>query len=212
MIIDTPTSPISERLAASRQRLKLKIDEVCARMPSAPSRSKYHAWERGRAMPKIQTIMELANALQVAPTYLMGITEDHRTNLDSGYPCLEETSVQNNEGKMVRIPPNKEATFSAAYFKQLGLTPEQCILVKATDSSMSPTLCKNDLALIDHSNTTPLERDLYALLVADRIWFRWLEPDLDGSIKVTNQDGRETVGEAESLVIVGRVTAILHSR
>ncbi len=212
MIIDTPTSPISERLAQARQRLKLKINEVSARMPSAPSRSTYHAWERGRAMPKIQTILELADALEVAPGFLMGITNDYRSNLDSGYPCLEGTTVTNAEGKTVRISPNKDAAFSAAYFNHLGLTPEQCMLIKASDSSMAPTLSKNDLALIDHGNKTPLERDLYALLVDDRIWFRWLEPDLDGSIKVINQDGRETVAKDESLVIIGRVMAIVHSR
>jgi transcriptional regulator with XRE-family HTH domain len=211
MIIDTE-SPISERLAQARQRLKMKIDDVCARMPSRPSTSKYHAWERGRAMPKIPTILELAAALEVAPGYLMGITNDYRTNLDSGYPCLEGTSVINAEGAAVRIATDKNAAFSAFYFEQLGLTPERCILVKATDSSMSPTLSKNDLALIDHSNKTPRERDLYALLVDNRIWFRWLEPELDGSIKVINHDGREVVAKDESLVIIGRVTAILHSR
>jgi len=211
MIIDSST-PISERIGMARRRLKLKGVEVAARMPSRPIASTYSSWERGVARPKPQTIMELASVLEVAPEFLLGYTNDYRINPDGSYPCLEGTTVTNADGKAVRLAPNKDVTFSAAYFKFLGLNPEQCILVKASDSSMSPTLSKHDLALIDHSNKTPLERDLYALLVDDRIWFRWLEPDLDGSIKVINQDGSVTVAKDESLVIIGRVTAIVHSR
>ena len=211
---------IARRLRARRHELTMTVGQVSARMPSKPSDPRYNHWEKGERLPKMEQILELAEALNVSPAYLCGFTPDMRDHDAEArqFTSLEDAPISLPNGAVVMLPTDRSLQFNVDDVTSHGLRPERLILLVAGDNSMAPVLAEGDRALVDRDQRTPEIRDIFALLVRNKVWFRWICPELDGSFTVTAEDGeqqRETRIEADaldSLCIIGRVTNISRYR
>lgn len=211
---------IARRIRVRRHELDLTIAEVSARMPSKPSDSRYHHWEGGKRLPKMEQLIEIAHALKVSPSWICGFTADMR-DLDADlrlFTSLEDAHISLLSGDLVSLPTDRSLQFNIEELRSLDLKPDRLILLRVSDQSMSPSLSEGDRALVDRERRTPEERDLFAMLVRNKVWFRWICQELDGSFTVTAEDGeaqRPTRIEADkldTLGIIGRVTSITRFR
>lgn len=211
---------IARRLRARRHELGMTVGQVSARMPSKPSDPRFNHWEKGERLPKMEQLLELAQALNVSPSYLCGFTTDMHENDPRGreFARLENAPVTLPSSEVVMLPTDRSIQFNSHDLEAHGLKPERLILLVAGDSSMAPVLCEGDRALVDRDRRVPEVRDMFALLVRNKVWFRWICPELDGTFTVTAEDGeqqRETSIDAaalDSLCIIGRVTNISRYR
>ena len=210
----------ARRLRSCRTEMDLTARQLSARMPSAPSETRISHYESGRNLPKMEQILELAEALNVAPAYLCGFTQFKRDE-DSGareFVSLDDAPVSLPSGDVVMLPTDRTVQFSGEALAAQGLNPARLILLAAGDNSMAPVLPEGARALVNRDQRVPGHRDMYAMLVRNKVWFRWICVELDGSFTVTAEDGeyqRETRIEAsalESLCIIGRVTNISRYR
>ena len=100
----------------------------------------------------------------------------------------------------------------------LKLKPSSIITVKAEDDAMEGVISKGDLALIDMSRKPDAVRDLFAILVGDRIWLRWIRPEINGSYTMSAENSHQypdetlTTEQLQQLNIIGRVAIIEHER
>jgi len=211
---------IAKRLRGRRNELNLSASEVSDRMPSKPIPARYSHWESGRSLPKIEQLIEIAHALKVSPSWVCGFTADMRDpNADTRlFTSLEDAHISLPTGEMVSLPTERSLQFNIEELEARGLKPERLILLKVGDESMAPVLCEDDLALIDREQRTPEGRDLFAMLVRNKVWFRWIRRELDGSFTVTAEDAdaqhptRIEADKLETLCIIGRVTNITRYR
>lgn len=210
----------ARRLRLRRSELELTRGQVSARMASRPSDPRFSHWETGGRLPKMEQILELAEALNVSPAYLCGFTPYKRDEDAEAreFVSLEDAAISLPSGDVVMLPTDKTLQFNAAELIAHNLKPERLILLAATDKSMAPVLPEGARALVNRDQRIPTERDMYAMLVRNKVWFRWICVELDGSFTVTAEDGehqRETRIEAnalETLCIIGRVTNISRYR
>jgi transcriptional regulator with XRE-family HTH domain len=211
---------IARRLRARRHELDMTVAQVSARMPSKPSDPRYNHWEKGERLPKMEQILELADALSVSPAYLCAFTQDMKDQNSETrhFAILKDAPVSLPSGDLVMLPTDRSIQFNLDDIKAHGLNAERLILLVAGDKSMAPVLNEGDRALVDRDQRMPEVRDLFAILVRNKVWFRWICPELDGSFTVTAEDGeqqRETRIEAQALdtlCIIGRVTNISRYR
>lgn len=211
---------IARRIRARRQELELTVSEVSARMPSKPSDPRYNHWEGGKRLPKMEQLIEIAQALKVSPSWICGFTADMR-DLDADtrlFTSLEDAHVTLPSGDVVCLPTDRSLQFSIEDLRMMGLKPDRLILLKVADKSMAPVLSEGDRVLIDRESTVPEERDLFAMMVKNKVWFRWICPELDDSFTVTAEDGeaqrptRIEAAKLETLGIIGRVKSITRFR
>jgi transcriptional regulator with XRE-family HTH domain len=207
----------ARRLRARRLELDLTVGQVSARMPSRPSDPRYNHWEKGERLPKMEQILELAEALNVSPAYICGFTPDMHDQIQNAcqFSTFKKAAISLPTGEVVQLPSDHSVQFNMESLRARGLNPERLILLVADGNSMAPVLNEGDFALVDRDQRVPeRKRDIFAMLVRNKVWFRWICPELDGSFTVTAEDGeqqRETRIEADALdklCIIGRVTNI----
>ncbi|MDI3269027.1 S24 family peptidase, partial [Pseudomonas sp. AL15] len=95
-----------------------------------------------------------------------------------------------------------------------------CLLpFTATDRSMRGLIEEGDKVLIDRSITNALNRDdLFAILVGERIWIRWIRQDIEGQYKIQAEDRDKypddvvSAEKLKDLQILGRIKMISHIR
>lgn len=210
----------AHRLRTRRVELGLTQIQVSERMPSQPSDVRISHYESGRNLPKMEQILEFAEVLNVSPAWLCGFTSYKRDEdaEDRHFATLEDAPIPLPSGDVVMLPTDRSVQFTTETLSAHGLKPERLILLAVTDKTMAPALPEGARALVNRDQRVPTGRDMYAMLVRNKVWFRWICVELDGSFTVTAEDGdqqRETRIEAtalDSLCIIGRVADISYFR
>lgn len=210
----------AKRLRKARNDLNMTVPQVSALMPSHPEAPRFSHWEKGARLPKMEQILELAEALRVSPSYLCGFSSEMQDADARERRVLipEDAPLSLPTGDVVMIPSDHSLQFRLDDILAQGLTPERQILLAVNDTSMHPVLSEGDRVLVDRDCRVPETRDIFALLVRNKVWFRWICPELDGTFTVTAEDGeqqRETrieADELETLCIIGRVAHIARYR
>ena len=213
------------RMEQRREELKLSLKEASRRMVTTqPSQSAIHHWEMGKRVPRLEYVPEIAQALETTPAWLFGFTDEQdgavrSTSLYATMPPLTCTPPGRDE---VRIESDTALRIAESELAKHDLEPCNLCLVRATDNSMGDRIGDGDLVLVDRSVTVPSQADIFAMLVNDRVWFRWIRPELDGSYTVfAENDSKSPLTQAPteipgdrlgSLCILGRVAGITRFR
>lgn len=205
-----------------RLELKLGLKDVSERMVNTrPSISAIHQWEQGARKPRNAYIPDIAKALETSQAWLLGFTDDHGGDATAGalYANLPDAFTFTAPGRgETRIESDNNLRVADAELARHKLDPANLFFVRATGDVMGDKIADGDLVLVDRSITTPNQADLFALLVNDRIWFRWIRPEIDGSFTVFAENESKspaTVISSEklpSLCILGRVAGITRFR
>jgi len=204
---------IAQRLIEVRNHLGWSIRDAVEALGYV--RSRYTNWELGIRMPGYQELEDIGNVTGCNPGYFVGWTN---RMIDSSYVVLDRTTVKTRVGSITVQNATDVAAYRDDYLAEKGLKPSSIITVKAEDDAMEGVISKGDLALIDMSRKPDAVRDLFAILVGDRIWLRWIRPEINGSYTMSAENSHQypdetlTTGQLQQLNIIGRVAIIEHER
>lgn len=208
------TTALSERLRELRKKKNLKATELASAL--SISRSRVSNWESGLRIPQREELIKLADFLDVSPAYLMGwISED----VYSTHQPIEQHTITLGDGSVTTIPgANSEHAYSETFLKRHGLKARQLTAITVDDDAMKHLVCKGDTILVDRQITRAAVRDLFAILINNRVWVRWIRPEIGGDYTVSAEDAHQykdqTIDQAQldNLDIIGRVTRIERNR
>lgn len=210
------SAKLASRMEQRRAELRLTIANAARRMTNAkPSPSSFHHWETGQRKPHLDYIVEIAEALEVSPAWLLGFTDDMQGSGSKDlYATFPDADAEPNGREPVQIKSDRSLKFSEGLLSQHNMSANNLVLLSATDSTMGNVIRIGDLVLVDRNQTIPDKIDTFALLVNDRVWFRWIRPEFDGSFTIFAEDESKTPSTSipaeklQSLCILGRVAAI----
>lgn len=123
--------------------------------------SRINNWERGLRTPGPEEIKQLAKALDVAPAYLMCLTDDKQVKqefpwLGSLIPLLNSQQACDPKTFIKAIGEDSESNpisfipLSPEIFQKLG---ENAFALRVQDDSMSPELKVGDILIVDPDET-----------------------------------------------------------
>lgn len=209
------TNVLGERLRELRKRKGLKAVDLAKALDI--TRARYSNWELGIRNPQYRELVLLADHLNVNPGYLLGWINDE---IYSTHLPVDRTTVKRADGSEISVPnANANHAYSQAFLKQHGFEARQLIALSVEDDSMKDVVCKGDTVLVDMKRTRSPIRDLFAILINDRVWIRWIRPEIDGkSYTLSAEDSSQypdrplSQSELEALDIIGRVARIERDR
>ena len=151
---------IASRITTSRKNLGITIKELSARTKTL-SAGRISNWEQGTRTPGPTEAKLLATTLDVAASYLLGMSDDPRGEL-----TLNENSLPNcipmlshDESKTIQISTEKESVALSPFStEQEKLFMEgnhekkpgpRTFATKVDDNSMSPEFLPNDIVIAD---------------------------------------------------------------
>lgn len=213
---------IGPRLRQCRNGKDLTIKELTAQLKSRYGveilDTRYSNWEQCSRMPPLEELRTLALFFGVPAPWLAGLTDEmHPTGGPSNYTAPGSFTM--TRGGSVRLDQARTCfALSSECLERQGLVHDGLLLAEAEDDSMAPAIRKGDHVLVDTRARTVQGRDMFAILVNGRVWFRWIRPELDGSHTVT-ADAADAypaqilpTGQLDSLEILGRAALIIKSR
>jgi phage repressor protein C with HTH and peptisase S24 domain len=126
---------------------------------------------------------------------------------------LPEYSVEASAGPGAAISEElivQDIGFRDEFLRELGVTADQCSLIRASGDSMTPTIPDGALLLLDHSQINVSTGGIFVLNVSDELLVKRISRRLDGLIDVISDNAQyppETIGpdRMDDLRIVGRV-------
>lgn len=205
---------LKDRLKETRQQLGMSANDVAKAL--GYTRSRYSNWEYGIRKPQINEIENVANTLGVNPAYLVGWMKSPN---EAAYKPINRTTVKGKSGSVVIPTANDTTAYNEKHLAKRQLDPANLISITVEDDAMRDVVCKGDNVLIDMSRKRSQVRDLFAILVHDRVWIRWIRPELDGktytlSAEDSSQypDDTLTAEQMKALDIIGRVARIERDR
>ena len=202
---------ISERLSAARMDLGLTMEKVAQRMGF--SRARYSNWELGIREPRYRDLEIAANVLGVSPAYLVGWS-DQPTG--SPYQPIDRATVPGGDGKDAIHLANATdiVAYRDSYLQRRNLTPRNLLSIRIEDDTMADVVRRNDVVLVDMNKRRSEIRDLFAILHGDRVWVRWIRPELNGNFtlsaenKASYPDETLTPEQLDGLDVIGRIARI----
>lgn len=205
------TNVLGERLRELRKRQGLKAVDLANSI--SVNRARYSNWELGIRNPQYKELVMLADKLNVNPAYLLGWIND---DIYSTHLPVDRATVKRSDGSEVSVPnTTADHAYSNEYLEQRGFQARQLIALKADDDSMEDIVRKGDTVLVDMQRKRSPSRDLFAILINDRVWIRWIRPEIDGkSYTLMAEDSKQyadqplTKEQLEALDIIGRVARI----
>lgn len=194
-----------------------KLSEI---YPEPISRQRWGNWELGGyRTPKDPQIVALAKLFGVSPGYIKGFTNNEA---DDGalqdYITANSPTITGKHGIVRTEQASGSIAFNTDKLRERGLNQNRIFLARATDTSMQGVINEGDDFLIDLDKTEVVDADIFAFIVKDRIWTRWIRPELDGTYTLAAQDAehfpeRQLSAEAlADLDIVDRVALICRYR
>lgn len=214
-------SKISARLKTCRNRKGWTYAETVKHLSSVMGKaivqSRYGNWELGINIPPMDMLIAMGKIFDVPPAYLGALTDDDGSAPEtSGYIVPPLSTVPSHAG-VVNIGDPAFA-FQREFLERNNLDHQNILLIAATDDSMSPRIEKNDLVLIDLSETIVNHDDMFAIMVSGRPRLRWIRQDLSGDY-IVQAENREyyhdetiSVEKLKALHILGRVRMIAQLR
>jgi phage repressor protein C with HTH and peptisase S24 domain len=126
---------------------------------------------------------------------------------------LPEYSVEASAGPGTAISEElivQDIGFRDEFLRELGVTRDQCSVIRASGDSMTPTIPDGALLVLDHSQINIGSGGIFVLNVADDLLVKRISRRLDGLIDVISDNAQyacETIGpdRMDDLRIVGRV-------
>lgn len=208
---------IAKRLRQCRSEKGWTIDETVKQLGIGTST--YSNWEQGLRKPKLEAFVLLAEAFGTTPAYLACFVDyKHK---DTGPRDLISTNhpTATIKGETVNLDNvANQCAYELAYLKSRYLDENKLVSIIATDSTMKGVIDKGDELLIDRSATTVAKNDLFAILVNNQVWIRWIRPEIPGGFTLAAEDKsqyndtRLTQAELDELAVIGRVIRISRDR
>lgn len=209
------TNVLRERLLALRKRKGLKATDVASDLKI--NRTRFSNWELGIRKPQYRELEMLADYFDVNPAYLLGwINDEHY----STHAPVDRIRVKRHDGAEISIPnANAEHAYSQRYLEQRSFQARQLISFTVDDDSMKDVICQGDTVLVDMTRKHSGIRDLFAILINDRVWIRWIRPEIDGKSYTISAEDRSqypdrtlSKDELDQMDIIGRVARIERDR
>ncbi|MNP32081.1 putative HTH-type transcriptional regulator [compost metagenome] len=165
-------------------------------------------------------IIKLAELYEVSPSWLQGYSaNDSESIVTANYLTANALHIVTRTGDNLPVmQTSSDLAFHVDYLQKRNLNRNRILSIYQLDTSMEPLINKGDSMLIDQTAVKVKGRDLFALVVGQDIWVRWITQQLDNSYVLTAEDAKsypEQVLSAEQfqkLDIVGRICHIGHSR
>lgn len=204
---------IAQRLIEVRNHLGWSIRDAVEKLGYV--RSRYTNWELAIRMPGYQELEDIGTVTGVNPGYFVGWTN---RMIDSSYIVLDRTTVKTKDGSITVKNATDVAAYRDDYLQEKNLKAGSLITVRSEDDSMKGVIERGDLALVDMSRKQSAVLDLFAILVGDRVWIRWIRPEINGGYTMSAEDRSQYPDETlspeqlESLEIIGRVAIIERER
>lgn len=206
-------SVIAQRLRQCRREQEWTAEETAKKLNILPSR--YSNWEQALRTPKHSQIVDLATLFNKPASWIAGFSDSealpHYVGVNQPTICVKGTVLT-----LECLADN--SAFNIDYIKQRGLSKHQLMTIFATDDSMASLISKGDELLIDKTQNTVKIADLFALLVNDQVWVRWIRPEIDSSFTIAAEDSARfpaitlAKDEISALNIIGRVARISKDR
>ena len=212
---------ISRRLKACRAHKGWTFAETAAELARITGAkfipSRYGNWELGINIPPLEMLFALGALFGKPPAYLAGLSDDDGTSPETRKYAIPAQSTVPSPHGLINLGDNALA-FRLRFLDSIKLDKEKILLVVAPDDSMSSIIEEGDRALIDLSETAVTRDDMFAILVGDRLWLRWVRQTLKGdyTVQAENRDGYPdqilSADQLAELSILGRVRMITHLR
>lgn len=208
------TNVTGERIRELRKKKGLKAIDLASSLNI--NRSRVSNWELGVRNPQNEELIRLADKLDVSPAYLKGWINEE---VYSTHQPIEQNVFTRRDGTEIQLRnTNSDHAYSEQFLKQRGLKARQLIALTSDDDAMSGVVNKGDTVLIDMQRQRSNVRDLFAILTNDRIWIRWIRPEIDGGYTISAEDATQypdmqiTIDQLEALDIIGRIARIERDR
>lgn len=195
-------------------------DHLSALAHTDISLSRYSNWENAIRAPKQPMIIKLSELYEVSPSWLQGYSaNDSESILTANYLTANALHIVTGSGENLPVmQTSNDMAFHVDYLQKRGLNRNRILSIYQLDTSMEPLINKGDSLLIDQTATQVKGRDLFALVVGQDIWVRWITHQLNNTYVLTAEDSKSypeqvlTTEQFKKLDIVGRVSHIGHSR
>ena len=210
------TKKTASRLRECRNKKGWTLAELASQLSITASR--YSNWEQGIRTPGNEQLVALAELFGTTPSYLAGFLDHEGSHTDNAnYVQLNQPfSVK---GKLVESEQiSNSSCYQTAFLMNKGLEPDKLTSIIAFDDSMANLICRGDEVLIDRNCQSVSHADVFAILVNDHIWLRWIRPELDGTftIMAENTDHYPSQNyskdDLDKLAIIGRVARVSRDR
>lgn len=206
------TQTIGLRLQTKRKQANKTVDDV--QNETGITRSSIRNYEAGLRQPPLGVIRKLASVLNCSAAYLAGLSDKEGDSASLAFIPADPYLA----GKKTTM--NDSVAFNAEFLASKRLSPAKIALVTANDNLMEPNIQKGADVLIDTSNSSVTEPDIYA--IKDKhgnIFFRWARRNIGTEeivIYATNDvhfpkitiSGRES----DSVTIFGKVVCVVNWR
>ncbi|MCF1457390.1 MAG: LexA family transcriptional regulator [Shewanella sp.] len=213
---------IGQRLRQCRHELNWTAEDAAKRLSKPVLPSRYSNWELGLRAPKPEQIFDLANLYKKSPAWVAGYSDIESTPADSlNFVSVSQATISVKDTLLVLERVSNDSAFNRDYIRRRGLNENKLTSIIAPDDSMcgrNALIKEGDELLIDRSQTTVTKADLFAMLVNDQIWIRWIRPEITGGFTVATEDPAHypdtslSAAELASQKIIGRVTRISRDR
>lgn len=222
---------LGQRIARLRRNLSLSQAGLATLCGWENGQARIGNYERDLREPSISDLKALAGALEVT---LMDLLEDQETNeikdqrnayshtpATQDYALIPQYTVYGAAGNG-HLNDHTEIkgglVFKRAWLSRLALRERNLHVIYVQGHSMEPTLCHEDVVLLDQSETTPRDRRIYVIRKPDgELIIKRLIQSLTGGwvIRSDNDDKRSypdqpiSDSEIDQLQIIGR--AVWHA-
>lgn len=149
---------IGKRIAQSRKQAGLTLRGLADKSRGKLTTSRIANWEAGTRTPGPNEALLLGELLNVAPSYLLGLTSEENGALPNientnGVPLLSYTQALAPEKNIEMLKKNP----GQLRYAQLGGVDNNVqnnwFALEIKDDSMSPKICKGDVAIINPNQT-----------------------------------------------------------
>ena len=142
---------IGRRILAARKGKGL-TRKALADLTDDLKQSRINNWERGERTPGPEEVMQLAKALDVAPSYLMCLTDEKHPKKTPGLGLLIPLlNVQEavNPKEALKNTPSENITFIPIGIEISAQLSKNAFALKMQDDSMVPELNPHDILIVD---------------------------------------------------------------
>lgn len=216
------------RIAAAREAKNLNQSELARALGVTPQ--SVQAWESDKNTPRPKRLKEIAAALGVAASYLMGESDRPPANLSSvvtgKFPArkaqtgdieIPQYDVRASMGAGQIMPSDyidtvRHITVSSAFLPEQGVSytkKENLAVITGFGESMNKTFCSGDPLIIDRGVNTVVTDGIYLFSMSSTLFVKRLQRIPNGIRVISDNDSYppyDLVGaDASEMVIHARV-------
>lgn len=212
------------RIAAAREAKKLNQSELARMLGVSPQ--SVQAWESDKNTPRPNRLKEIASALGVTASYLMGEGERPPASLSSvvkgNFPVrrsgpddieIPQYDVRASMGSGQVLPSDyidtiRNITVAPSFLPDQGVSytkAENLAVITGFGESMNKTFCSGDPLIIDRGITTVVTDGIYLFSMSDTIFVKRLQRIPNGIRVISDNDlypPYDLIGEDAGQIII----------